>query len=527
MRSSKHMLAILIKLIPLFVVSLAPHAIPSAAAELLLASQDPPAIFTDPFSSSTHRTPGNNSLSKSNRPFLRFETEEKQFRVIPTIQLGKGQGAQLAERERERKKKELLELTKNSMDLSEKIKTEKTRGIEAFLSQRELSNNSERSTQPAGLLNAPHSKGPSSFQSDATSVGGTAQFITPRTELFKLVTSLKDKLQDHNRKNSELSLTDSLATAIADPTFAVAVGIDTVGGFFKFYFNHAAKITDEMIRTWDCASKGMGADRSCTRPTSFKDYWGSLMTGENSHYTAGETAIDVFSATAFPVLVNLGEKVGLAALKKIPESMTKVADTVRAGAERIRTALPSNGFADEAGRLIVRDAQTMANNLSIEAGIAGKTIDVLSLSKGLRPEPSTYLSREYIEKHIAEFDNGATRIMKKSSYDVHGPAREDGTMFVLPKSQADRILAEAKGDRSYIEKALGFQPGALKDSQLVRLDFPRPKNHNIRMPSGNELGANEHWLPGGKLPTGLSEGVMDLGTGPGTSYKRSDIKLQQ
>ncbi len=31
----------------------------------------------------------------------------------------------------------------------------------------------------------------------------------------------------------------------------------------------------------------------------------------------------------------------------------------------------------------------------------------------------------------------------------------------------------------------------------------------MRMPSGNELGANPQWLPGGKLPTGYSEIVID------------------
>jgi len=29
------------------------------------------------------------------------------------------------------------------------------------------------------------------------------------------------------------------------------------------------------------------------------------------------------------------------------------------------------------------------------------------------------------------------------------------------------------------------------------------------MPNGNELGANLHWIPGGKLPTGYSEAVIN------------------
>lgn len=33
---------------------------------------------------------------------------------------------------------------------------------------------------------------------------------------------------------------------------------------------------------------------------------------------------------------------------------------------------------------------------------------------------------------------------------------------------------------------------------------------NLRMPSGNEAGANEHWIPGGYLPTGIPEAVIDI-----------------
>jgi hypothetical protein len=29
------------------------------------------------------------------------------------------------------------------------------------------------------------------------------------------------------------------------------------------------------------------------------------------------------------------------------------------------------------------------------------------------------------------------------------------------------------------------------------------------MPSGNEAGANEYWLPGGRLPEGMPEAVVD------------------
>lgn len=30
------------------------------------------------------------------------------------------------------------------------------------------------------------------------------------------------------------------------------------------------------------------------------------------------------------------------------------------------------------------------------------------------------------------------------------------------------------------------------------------------MPTGNEVGANSEWIPGGKTAGGLSEGILDL-----------------
>jgi len=33
---------------------------------------------------------------------------------------------------------------------------------------------------------------------------------------------------------------------------------------------------------------------------------------------------------------------------------------------------------------------------------------------------------------------------------------------------------------------------------------------NLRIPSGNEAGANSHWIPGGKTDGGVLEAITDL-----------------
>ena len=73
----------------------------------------------------------------------------------------------------------------------------------------------------------------------------------------------------------------------------------------------------------------------------------------------------------------------------------------------------------------------------------------------------------------------------------------------------DNLLAKANGDLTVIETELGIPSGLWKDKDLVRIDIPNPKQLDVRIPSGNEGGANELWLPGGKLPKGYSEAVLN------------------
>jgi hypothetical protein len=127
---------------------------------------------------------------------------------------------------------------------------------------------------------------------------------------------------------------------------------------------------------------------------------------------------------------------------------------------------------------------------------------------------------------MAKFEEGAARFMTKSNYEKYGIGQVDKTSFVMPKSEADALLARTNGDPRLMEEALGLPKGFLENNPLVRIDIPKPDDFGLRIPSGNEAGANDQWLPGGKLPTGANEAVIDVkGMQVGKDFFDAPVKL--
>ena len=137
---------------------------------------------------------------------------------------------------------------------------------------------------------------------------------------------------------------------------------------------------------------------------------------------------------------------------------------------------------------------------------------VLDIAKGQRPAPSVYLDQKYIDFHLAQFNGGATYLVTKSSLDKSGRdtlGYPDNTQFVMTKAEMDAMLTKTAKDISKIETELGIPAGSWKGQEMVRISISDPKALNVRVPSGNEMGANSLWLPGGHLPTGYSEAVIN------------------
>jgi filamentous hemagglutinin len=127
----------------------------------------------------------------------------------------------------------------------------------------------------------------------------------------------------------------------------------------------------------------------------------------------------------------------------------------------------------------------------------------LDTPKGLRPDPSTYISKSAIEAHLKPFENGAVRMQ---------PSVQTGTIgrtetWVFPKSLGDDAAKQANGDPRKLEKLLGIEDGYL-GANPIRVDIPNPKN--TRIPTGNEFGANNLWRPGGyTYPGKMPEAIID------------------
>jgi filamentous hemagglutinin len=119
--------------------------------------------------------------------------------------------------------------------------------------------------------------------------------------------------------------------------------------------------------------------------------------------------------------------------------------------------------------------------------------DIVGTPHGQRPDPSTYMSQAEIDAHLDRFDDGAVRFTTRENLETYGTA--GGTdAFVMPKSEFDQIVSDAGGNMRVVEQRLGLDTGALSNGDSVALYVPRQNLNGIRVPSGNEGGANSQWL---------------------------------
>ncbi|KUI25590.1 hypothetical protein AU196_22535 [Mycobacterium sp. IS-1742] len=150
--------------------------------------------------------------------------------------------------------------------------------------------------------------------------------------------------------------------------------------------------------------------------------------------------------------------------------------------------------------------------------------EIQAIDKGNRPDPSEYLPQEFIEHHLEKFDEGASRFMTAEALEDFGIGHRDGTTFVFPTRELETLMETTGGDRRALEQALGLPNGYFDVDGVVRVDVPEPSNFDLRIPSGNEAGANDQWIPGGFLPTGMPEAVIDGAAVPSSDIKITDLE---
>ena len=171
----------------------------------------------------------------------------------------------------------------------------------------------------------------------------------------------------------------------------------------------------------------------------------------------------------------------------------------------------------------VIDARNNLSKLVNEAPqkefLPGKTSsDITNILKGERPNPESYLDPEYISEESKLFEDGVARIsgtdrwLNETGYmGVTDPEILNGAVpreYVFPKDYLDSIVNASGGDIRFVEDSLGLSHGTLGDNPVI-MQVEKGDYTGVDIPNGNEFGANDEWIPGGKLPTGIPEATID------------------
>ena len=196
------------------------------------------------------------------------------------------------------------------------------------------------------------------------------------------------------------------------------------------------------------------------------------------------------------------EAKGFATMIEAPEADNKVTATTG------DTKTDLQDMEGGSGTTAIDSGKINNNNASIDLDM-DTFKRIRDMERGARPDPSTYLTSEQMNAHLKQFEGGVTKITPKVPEGQVGPP---GGTFVMPKSVADDIILAANGDIRKLEILLGLDIGILGDNP-VRIDVSNPMG--LRISSGNELGANSQWIPGGKTKGGILEATIEPAM-PGT-----------
>jgi RHS repeat-associated protein len=134
-----------------------------------------------------------------------------------------------------------------------------------------------------------------------------------------------------------------------------------------------------------------------------------------------------------------------------------------------------------------------------------RKVDALGLAANLG-DP-----RAGVQSHLQQFDKGSSVFVPESVVENVVPkfgqlGRPDG-LFVTTREAADKIETAAAGDRGELKRLLGI-PASDWNEPIHRVDIDAADQKGLRMPSGFETGANEHFRWGGYTSGGTPEAVI-------------------
>lgn len=207
----------------------------------------------------------------------------------------------------------------------------------------------------------------------------------------------------------------------------------------------------------------------------------------------------------------------MSAMKEVSEEIRKALDDLPVHSQQLFHMFRKHKAKNARNSADFNDADRSALQMAESVGWKGDgplPKDIVDTPKGQRPKPETYLDEDYIKEHLARFDGGATRFYRADSLDEYGPGNK-GTTFIVPTSEVQDIIDKAKTPEE-LGEMLGLGKDFFVGGDVVRADFTGDelKSLKLDMASGNEGygngGANEHWMPGGLLPDGNHEAVIQI-----------------
>ena len=147
-----------------------------------------------------------------------------------------------------------------------------------------------------------------------------------------------------------------------------------------------------------------------------------------------------------------------------------------------------------------------------------KQEEIIAMGWKKRPDPSTYLSKDFIQRHLEPFRHGIVRVTTKQNIKKHKSAGGDDA-FALSFEGLVEVLVRTGGDHHKTEKVLALDKGALASGDAVVAVVSAHNAPGVRVPSGNEQGANSDWMAGGYTKLGIPEAVVNLRKKPFTIVK--------
>ena len=170
------------------------------------------------------------------------------------------------------------------------------------------------------------------------------------------------------------------------------------------------------------------------------DYWNFIDAWELISKKYGEKVASI--------LQEFGED-GLKLAEKYGDDLASIIDNLEPTEAKKAVSL-INSYGDEAlemfkeGKSFDEVKKVVEGGLSesgLDSGLTQSQIEkIVNTPKGSRPDPSSYLSQEYIEAHLAQFDDGVSVIQTEWAYkrysEINGfvGVPDDNSVFVMPKN---------------------------------------------------------------------------------------------